>query len=354
MSKYKEILFGGKKPAEVLHDAFHEFARQKGHAGKPIHMWSAEGKRDAVMGDLDAAAPAHMQFAYYQNPRRMGYREARYGEISTQSGPWEGKKTLKTILRKSDKIPGGLAADKKDFSVAEKFAILRGAKMESKEHGPGVGAEISSDHVAEHGAEYYSQKGLVGMEKKLEKSEAVERFDLEKHGHLDQRALACHARNHSMAALVARAKGNHAKANFHLDQNKKFFAHAASKRPDPAKPYPVKKSEPEKLEKPGGGMGALMGGINSTPLFGGGSAAPPPPPPPPAPSSDTSLAGTITGALTRRFGKSLDMMKKAKGAKFERCVTAVKGQNKEKGGSETSPANPWAVCHASLKKEDEK
>jgi len=38
----------------------------------------------------------------------------------------------------------------------------------------------------------------------------------------------------------------------------------------------------------------------------------------------------------------------AEDAKFERCVHHVKEQNKEEGGSEKKPYNPWAVCHQSV------
>jgi 8-oxo-dGTP pyrophosphatase MutT (NUDIX family) len=101
-TKIKEIAFGDKQPAAVLHEAFHNWLRQNGHAGKAVHMWTTEGKRTVSLSDTDAAAPGHMQFAYTQNPRRMGYAPATYGEISTQSNPDHvGKPAQKTILRKA-------------------------------------------------------------------------------------------------------------------------------------------------------------------------------------------------------------------------------------------------------------
>jgi 8-oxo-dGTP pyrophosphatase MutT (NUDIX family) len=103
--KIKEIAFGDKQPAAVLHDAFHNWLRQNGHAGKPVHMWTTEGKKDAVLSDTDAAAPGHMQFTYTQNPRRMGYEPAKYGELATQNGPHPDKPTQKTIIRKSWLLP---------------------------------------------------------------------------------------------------------------------------------------------------------------------------------------------------------------------------------------------------------
>ena len=102
--KIRQLAFGDKHPSQMLLEAFHNWARQNGHAGKPIHMWATEGKKAAVLSDLDQAAPAHMQATYGQIPRRLGYEPATYGEIGVQSGPHAGKQTQKTILRKSEPL----------------------------------------------------------------------------------------------------------------------------------------------------------------------------------------------------------------------------------------------------------
>lgn len=80
-----------------------------------------------------------------------------------------------------NKLKGGLADNKKDFSSKEKQAISQGAKIESKEHGKLAPKEIAADHVAEHGAKYYNNKeGLPALERKLEKK-APQGVDPKKH-----------------------------------------------------------------------------------------------------------------------------------------------------------------------------
>lgn len=70
------------------------------------------------------------------------------------------------------------------------------------------------------------------------------------------------------------------------------------------------------------------------------------------------VTGMGSLAMSEKFKKLKkacyhDLKKAKKDNKFERCVQDVKQQNKEKGGSEKSPYNPWAVCHASLGKADD-
>jgi hypothetical protein len=103
---------------------------------------------------------------------------------------------------------GGLAAGKtaKDFTPAENLAILRGAKMEAAEHGSKRGKPTASDHVVEHGKEYYNNKGLPSLESKLGKSGEGE----EGHGAAGQVA-------------AAGVKGGH------MLEGAEKFMHAASK-----------------------------------------------------------------------------------------------------------------------------
>jgi 8-oxo-dGTP pyrophosphatase MutT (NUDIX family) len=108
--KIKNIVFGGKHPSEVIHEAFHQHLRDTGKAGMPIHMWQSPAKARMSLKE-DKAIPAHMQVTYDQNPKKMGYEPAQYGEISTQptkplrteqgSLSLMGEPTWKTKLRKS-------------------------------------------------------------------------------------------------------------------------------------------------------------------------------------------------------------------------------------------------------------
>ena len=117
--KIKQILFGGKHADEVLHEAFHEHMRNADKVGTPIHVWQPHTKANISLAggstkpeyhpDAFKASgniPAHMQRAYGQTPKKMGYTPAQYGDISTERTPrLKGFDTLKTTLRKSEPAP---------------------------------------------------------------------------------------------------------------------------------------------------------------------------------------------------------------------------------------------------------
>ena len=102
--KINSIIFGDKHPATVLHEAFHQSLRLQGRENTPIHIWSAAGKGAVSLNNADAPEPVHMKVAYDQNPEKMGFKPATYGDISTQTGPHAGKPTRKTLLRKTKEI----------------------------------------------------------------------------------------------------------------------------------------------------------------------------------------------------------------------------------------------------------
>jgi 8-oxo-dGTP diphosphatase len=108
--KIKEIAFGGKDPSEVLHESFHQWMRDKGKVGSQIHIWTPESKaRISLSNSEEEGIPAHMYKTYGQNPEKMGYTPAKYGEIKTQKtsdfngdgGRRNAAETKKTVLRKS-------------------------------------------------------------------------------------------------------------------------------------------------------------------------------------------------------------------------------------------------------------
>ena len=84
--KINEILFGGRHPNEVLHEAFHEHMRQRGHVGTPISIWTPESKAPQSQLDPDKPVPAHMKFTYDQVPRKMGMQASTYGYPSRGPG----------------------------------------------------------------------------------------------------------------------------------------------------------------------------------------------------------------------------------------------------------------------------
>ena len=102
--KINQIIFGDKHPSTVLHEAFHHALRMQGRENTPIHIWSAAGKGSVSLNSADAPEPVHMKIGYDQNPEKMGYKPAAYGEISTQTGPHSGQPTRKTLLRKTKEI----------------------------------------------------------------------------------------------------------------------------------------------------------------------------------------------------------------------------------------------------------
>lgn len=121
--KIKDIIFGGKEAGEVLHEAFNQHLRDTGHAGTPVHIWSAKGKAKIAGQSDESSLPVHMTETYDKQPKAMGYVPAKYGEISTQSskdhkehaplpkgldpmGTFKAEPaapTMKTTLRKSKK-----------------------------------------------------------------------------------------------------------------------------------------------------------------------------------------------------------------------------------------------------------
>ncbi len=94
------VIWNGKHPAEVLHEAFHQWARDSGFAGTPIHVWSPTAK--AFLSDIkpDRPVPGHMHATYKDIPVKMGMVPGVYGELPTQSNP-ENKAP-------KEPVPGGL------------------------------------------------------------------------------------------------------------------------------------------------------------------------------------------------------------------------------------------------------
>jgi hypothetical protein len=156
------------------------------------------------------------------------------------------KKTKKEPVKKSEQLPGGMASGKsfKDFSLAEKFAIMRGSQMESKEHGS-AGSEIASDHVVEHGKEYYGNKGLPKLEGELSKSDNLPP-SFEEKGPSVETAEEAHALSlqHGQAAQRFASAGAKGEAARHHKEAAAFFAHAGKLA------KPVKKTEELGKAKP--------------------------------------------------------------------------------------------------------
>lgn len=87
LAAIRDIIWMGKSPAEVLHEGFHQWARESGFAGVPIHVWTPQAK--ALISDIkpDRQVPGHMNLTYKDIPVKMGFEKGVYGELPTQSNP---------------------------------------------------------------------------------------------------------------------------------------------------------------------------------------------------------------------------------------------------------------------------
>jgi 8-oxo-dGTP pyrophosphatase MutT (NUDIX family) len=110
-----EVVFNGKDPSEVIHEAFLQHLRDKGETNTPVSIWAPKGKASVSLQDKEANIPGHMIKTYEQTPKKMGYHPSEYGKTPaaqdvttkkkelTQNNPKHlGKPTMSSVLRKSD------------------------------------------------------------------------------------------------------------------------------------------------------------------------------------------------------------------------------------------------------------
>jgi len=117
----QKTLFGNKHPAEVLHEAFHHWARSNGLNGAPVHIWTPQAKARMNGMDQNQPLPGHYNVTYKDVPEKMGMVEGKYGDIPTQNNPdflkpkqigtvgedveWKGSNsTFKDKIRKSEEL----------------------------------------------------------------------------------------------------------------------------------------------------------------------------------------------------------------------------------------------------------
>jgi ribosomal protein S18 acetylase RimI-like enzyme len=106
------IIFGNSKPAEVLHEAFHEALRKSNAIGTPVAIHAFKTKvtnpnlvtfNENLDEDHLDKAPAHFRETYDNLPKRAGYEPSTYGKVHSQTNPdLEGKDTYQTVVRKSE------------------------------------------------------------------------------------------------------------------------------------------------------------------------------------------------------------------------------------------------------------
>ena len=103
LDKIKQIVFNGKHPSEVLHEAFHQHLRNRDVHGAPIAVHHVKTKMPLAGQDTDKPAPAHMQVGYKQIPEKMGMKPAKYGALPTQKNPkLQGEEQYQDVVRKKE------------------------------------------------------------------------------------------------------------------------------------------------------------------------------------------------------------------------------------------------------------
>lgn len=78
--KIMNVLFEGVHPSEVLHEAFHEYARRQGWQGRKMRMHSSATKKLISLADQDKPVPVHFVRNYEDFPKkRLNAEPATYG-----------------------------------------------------------------------------------------------------------------------------------------------------------------------------------------------------------------------------------------------------------------------------------
>jgi hypothetical protein len=87
-----DVLFGGRHSNEVIHEAFHQYLRDRGFVGAKIAIHTAESKGPLSGLETNRPFPAHFKITYHDVPKKMAYKPSRYGSLPTQNS-----KELKSI-----------------------------------------------------------------------------------------------------------------------------------------------------------------------------------------------------------------------------------------------------------------
>lgn len=96
-----DIIWGGHKPHEILHEAFHQYMRNTGKAHMPIHMWDSDSKSVILGEDPEKPVSANVKETYTY-PKKLGFEPGEYGELSSQDNEsFSGWDTWKDKIRKS-------------------------------------------------------------------------------------------------------------------------------------------------------------------------------------------------------------------------------------------------------------
>lgn len=102
--KIMDIIYDGSHPSDLLHEAFHEYARSKKWHGRPFTIHSTESKRPISLSDQTGPVPVHYKKTYEEIVKQRFHVEpSTYGERpdETHTGI-QGKPVWTGTIRKME------------------------------------------------------------------------------------------------------------------------------------------------------------------------------------------------------------------------------------------------------------
>ncbi len=118
--KIMDILYDGSHPSDMLHEAFHEYARSKKWHGRPFTIHSPESKKPISLQRQDQPVPVHYKKTYEEIlKQRFHVEPSTYGERKGETHEdIQGKPVWTGTIRKTEEELEKMAlADVKPFFV---------------------------------------------------------------------------------------------------------------------------------------------------------------------------------------------------------------------------------------------
>lgn len=102
--KIMDILYDGSHPSDLLHEAFHEYARGKNWHDRPFAIHSPESKRPISLSDQTGPVPVHYKKTYEEIVKQRFHVEpAKYGERPDETNKTiQGKPIWTGTIRKME------------------------------------------------------------------------------------------------------------------------------------------------------------------------------------------------------------------------------------------------------------
>ena len=103
-AKLQEIMFGNTFPTQVIHETFHEAARQSGLENMPVRIHSSDSKKYISLQNVKKPVPVHFDRNYEKVPKNVLNAEpATYGEKPDEThNAIQGKRIWQTYFKKSE------------------------------------------------------------------------------------------------------------------------------------------------------------------------------------------------------------------------------------------------------------